>query len=51
MPRLRVLLLVLGLLAGATPLSGCGNKGPLYLPDGSETTADMPETDDIPQDQ
>ena len=50
MPRLRMLLLVLGLLAG-TALSGCGNKGPLYLPDGSESTADMPETDEIPQDK
>lgn len=51
MPRLYVLSLVLGLLAGITPLSGCGNKGPLYLPDGSETTADVPATDEIPQDE
>ncbi len=35
MPRIRpILLLLLGLLtAGALLTSGCGNKGPLYLPD------------------
>ena len=49
MSRLRaLLLLVLGLVAGGTLLGGCGNKGPLYLPDGQEAPADLPEADDIP---
>ena len=38
MPRLRpMFVLLLGLLAAGVLLtSGCGNKGPLYLPDRAE---------------
>lgn len=43
MYRLRTLLLFILFAAGA--VSGCGNKGPLYLPDGREAPVDLPESD------
>ncbi|HEY9199921.1 MAG TPA: lipoprotein [Gammaproteobacteria bacterium] len=33
MSLLRILLLMFGLLAIGGLINGCGNKGPLYLPD------------------
>lgn len=40
-PALRKNLFIIGLLIGPLLISACGQKGPLYLPDGDSDTADV----------
>ena len=40
----------IGLLVAALALSGCGNKGPLYLPD-EATTVEQPSPEDADADK
>lgn len=44
MNRLRALLLLI-LIAAGTLLGGCGNKGPLYLPDSRQAPQELAESD------
>ncbi len=44
---IRRLIAVCGVLALITTL-GCGNKGPLYLPDAADETAQKSDRDELP---